>query len=181
MFLLRKSILHLVTFFLTSFDWRPIVWIDDIIMIVATLLIPIVCLFYRIIFALISDAAIINNSTDISSFRPQKGNECKDKQPYAWCIPVNYNKVVSPWEYRHLTNKRMPWNYHFKFYISNIHEINEHSQTLKISMYFESKWHEPRLRANKSANTWGSKDYVSTSVLKSNYFWHPDIIVLLII
>ena len=69
----------------------------------------------------------------------------------------------------------MPWNYHFKFYISNIHEINERSQTLKISMDFELKWHEPRLRVNKSANAWRSEDYVSISRLNSKYFWYPDI------
>ena len=57
-----------------------------------------------IIFALISDAAITKNSTDNPSLIPQNGNVCKEKQPYVWCIPLNYKREVAPWEYRHLTN-----------------------------------------------------------------------------
>ena len=128
-----------------------------------------------IIFTLLSDAAVTKNSTDNSLFSAPNGNVCKEKQPYVWCIPLDYKREVAPWEYRDLTNSAMPWNYYFDFYILDVHEINEHSQTLKISMYFELKWHEPRPRANESANAWGYKDYVSTSVLNSQYFWHPDI------
>ena len=140
---------------------------------VAKLFIAIIYIFH--IFALISDAAITNKSTNNSSFGTQNGNLCKEKQPYVWCIPSNYKREVAPWEYRHLTNTSMPWNYHFDFYLSNVHEINERSQTLRISMYFELKWHEPRLRVNKSATAWRSEDYVSTSMLNSEIFWYPDI------
>ena len=59
--------------------------------------------------------------------------------------------------------------------ITDVHEINERSQTLKISMYFALKWHEPRLRTNKSSIAWISEDYISTSMLNSKYFWYPDI------
>ena len=173
-FLSVKSILHFVTL-CVHFIYFATDWIDAIIMTAVKFLIQAVYLFHMIIFSLLSDAAATNNTTDISLFSPPNGNVCKEKQPYIWCIPLNYKRQIAPWEYRHLTNTPMPWNYYFDFYIKDVHEINEHSQTLKISMYFELKWHEPRLRANKSANTWGSKDYVSTSVLNSKYLWYPDI------
>ena len=138
----------------------------------------VVFLFSLKICILLSDAAETNNtvySQDNPSLSPQNGIVCTESHPYVWCLPLNYKKEAAPWEYRYLTYSPIPWNYHFDFYIFDIHEINEKSQTLKISMYFELTWHEPRLRTNKSANTWRAKNYVPTSILNSNYLWHPDL------
>ena len=127
---------------------------------------------------ILSDASKINNlvgsQAPISPI-PQKNKVCTKTETYLWCLPLNYQRDTAPWEYRYLTNTPMPWNYHFDFYINDLVEINERTQFIRIAMYFDLTWHEPRLRINKSANEWNEKEYVSISTLNSKYFWYPDL------
>ena len=135
-------------------------------------------LFFFNVYFLLIDASMSNNlvySQDHTSFTPQSSVVCTENDTYAWCLPPNYKRDAAPWIYRHLTNTTKPWNYHFNFYIYDVHEIDERFQTLKISMYCDLTWHEPRLRTNKSANEWREGDYISTSTLNSKYFWRPDL------
>lgn len=109
------------------------------------------------------------------SSRKENNNICTENQPYIWCLPIDYKRDAAPWEYRHLTNTSLPWNYHFEFFITDFREINEKSQMIKLSLYFEVEWHEPRLRINESANEWKENEYVTISILDSSHFWYPDL------
>ena len=135
-------------------------------------------LFFFNVYGLLIDASMTNKlvySQDHSSFISQNSVVCTENDTYVWCLHPNYKRDAAPWIYRHLTNTTKPWNYHFDFYIYDVHKIDERSQTLKISMYCDLTWHEPRLRTNKSANEWRGNDYISTSTLNSKFFWRPDL------
>ena len=123
-----------------------------------------------------SDASMINKTAyvqDIPSPPLQNSNICSQNQPYLWCLTRNYKKEDEPWKYRHLTDSSLPWNYDFQFYINDVHEIDERSQHIKISMYLDITWQEPRLRTNTSAHEWDTADYISISTFNSKYFWYP--------
>ena len=72
---------------LIYFTSRPIICGDVIIMTVAKLVILIVYLFYMIIFALISDAAVINNSVDDSLFNKKMVMFAKKSNPMSGVFP----------------------------------------------------------------------------------------------
>ena len=140
------------------------------------IVVVIVYLFHLHIFMLRSDASMNNKTAsvqDIPSHPLQNSNICTQNQPYLWCLTRNYKKEDEPWKYRHLTDSSLPWNYDFQFYINDVHEIDERSQHIKISMYLDITWQEPRLRTNKSAHEWDTADYISISTFNSKYFWYP--------
>ena len=140
------------------------------------IVVVIVYLFPLHMFMLRSDASLINKTAyvqDIPSLPLQNSNICTQNQPYLWCLTRNYKKEDEPWKYRHLTESSLPWNYDFQFYINDVHEIDERSQHIKISMYLDITWQEPRLRTNTSAHEWDTADYISISTFNSKYFWYP--------
>ena len=105
---------------------------------------------------------------------------CRENQTYVWCIPASYNNREEPWRYRSLIKASFPWNYHFKFHIFDVKEINDKKQTIGISMYFGIKWKEPRLVINDSASDWNDTKFglpdtvdISPEVLKN--LWNPDL------
>ena len=105
---------------------------------------------------------------------------CIKNQEFVWCIPLDYDDGKEPWRYRHITNTSFPWNYHFKFHIFDVKQVNDKTQTLGISMYFIITWLEPRLKINQMAPEWndttfGSQGAVDISPDVLNYLWNPDL------
>ena len=107
-------------------------------------------------------------------------NVCRNNQTFVWCIPWDYNNREEPWRYRSIINASFPWNYHFKFNIFDVQEVNDKKQTVGISMYFGIKWREPRLFINESASDWNDTKYglldtvdIAPEVLKN--LWNPDL------
>ena len=99
------------------------------------------------------------------------------KPSYVWCVPSTYNNKAGPWQYRHITNSSLPWNYFFYFYIFEVKEVNDKKQTVTLQMYFGTTWFEPRLVINEDAEEWNQTNqkslYIPVNLLK--YFWYPDL------
>ena len=99
-------------------------------------------------------------------------NKCKPQKNFVWCLPKDYNLEKHPFscksklifkhhsiliilfEVFHLQNKSLPWDYQFKFVIDEISNINDKTQSMMVSMYFQVSWLEPRLQINESAQEW---------------------------
>ena len=99
-------------------------------------------------------------------------NKCKPQKNFVWCLPKDYNLEKHPFscksklifkhhgiliilfEVFHLQNKSLPWDYQFKFVIDEISNINDKTQSMMVSMYFQVSWLEPRLQINESALEW---------------------------
>ena len=67
-------------------------------------------------------------------------SSCRKSTDFAWCLPEDYNKEISPWHFRHLTNSKFPWLYIFEFRIIDINEVNDQTQTVTLEMLFKIKW-----------------------------------------
>ena len=64
---------------------------------------------------------------------------CEKNTVFSWCLPEDYNKEISPWHFRQLTNSKLPWFYFFEFNIIDIHEVNDQTQTVTLEMLFKVK------------------------------------------
>ena len=113
----------------------------------------------------------------------QNSHKCSNDKIMSWCIPDEYDREIEPWKYRTLTNSTLPWNYHFKFHIYDIQEVDDKKQTISLNMYFRIKWMEPRLVINDEASDWNELESnsengmnVAPELLK--YLWYPDLEIL---
>jgi len=107
-------------------------------------------------------------------------NKCKPQKKFVWCLPKDYNLEKHPFSFFHLQNKSLPWDYHFKFVIDEISNINDKTQSMMVSMYFAVSWLEPRLQINDTAQEWiedrtGPKDQVNESPETLKYLWYPEL------
>ena len=107
---------------------------------------------------------------------------CNTNTDFAWCLPEDYNKEISPWHFRQLTNSRLPWLYIFEFNIIDIHEVDDQTQTVTLEMLFKIKWYEPRIVINVTSTEWkehtmkvDGEDYVGIPISQMQEFWIPDI------
>ena len=104
---------------------------------------------------------------------------CKQDKPSVWCLPVDYDKKIEPWNYRHISNTSLPWYYYFDFYIFEVQEVSDQHQTITLEMYFIIKWFEPRLEINLNASNAPSSlagnNYISIPLEDMNHFWYPDL------
>ena len=126
---------------------------------------------------------IMNNKRQSSvdaKLNLKNDNLCRNNQTFVWCIPWDYNNREEPWRYRSIINASFPWNYHFKFHIFDVQEVNDKKQTVGISMYFGLKWLESRLIINENAADWNDTKYglpdtvdIAPEVLKN--LWNPDL------
>ena len=107
---------------------------------------------------------------------------CEKNTVFSWCLPEDYNKEISPWHFRQLTNSKLPWFYFFEFNIIDIHEVNDQTQTVTLEMLFKVKWYEPRILVNVTSAEWkeqtikvDGEDYVGIPISQMQEFWIPDI------
>ena len=106
---------------------------------------------------------------------------CHTKPSYVWCLPKSYNDEENPFQHASLApNIQLPWNYTFKFIINSIREIDDMSQTISLSLYFQTHWFEPRLRINETAKAWtelqlGPSGEVTVSQQNLRYLWYPEL------
>lgn len=105
---------------------------------------------------------------------------CVQNSSYVWCIPSDYNYEEESWNYAHITNRTFPWNYHFRFDINEVQEVNDKKQTIYLDMYFYVTWFEPRLIINETALDWaeitfGPPDEVNASPETLHELWCPDL------
>ena len=122
-----------------------------------------------------------NNNTEMAEESSTEDDyTCRKNKTFVWCIPINYSNRKEPWRYKDMINAEFPWNYHFKFTILDVKEVNDKEQTVRLSMYFNVRWLEPRIVINESAEDWNDTKYglpdsvnVAPQILKS--FWNPDI------
>ena len=113
----------------------------------------------------------------------QNSHKCSNDEVMSWCIPDEYDKEIEPWKYRLLTNSTLPWNYHFKFHIYDIQEVDDQKQTISLNMYFRIKWTEPRLVINDDAVDWNdleldSQNEINVAPEFLKYLWYPDLEIL---
>ena len=113
----------------------------------------------------------------------QNSLKCSNEEVMSWCIPDEYDKEIEPWKYRSLTNSTLPWNYHFKFHIYDIQEVDDQKQTISLNMYFRIKWMEPRLVINDDAVDWNdlelnSQNEINVAPEFLKYLWYPDLEIL---
>ena len=129
-----------------------------------------------------SNTTLYNKRQDSieSTSNLKNNNVCRNNQTFVWCIPFGYNNREEPWRYRSIINASFPWNYHFKFHIFDVQEVNDKKQTVGINMYFGIKWLEPRLLINETAEEWNDTKYglpgtvdIAPEVLKQ--LWNPDL------
>ena len=122
-----------------------------------------------------------------NEFKPssnyQNSHKCSNNEIMSWCIPDEYDKEIEPWKYRSLTNSSFPWNYHFKFHIYDIQEVDDQKQTISLNMYFRIKWMEPRLVINVEAEDWNDlessfKNEINVAPEFLKYLWYPDLEIL---
>lgn len=113
----------------------------------------------------------------------QNSHKCSNEKIMSWCIPDEYDREIEPWKYRTLTNSSLPWNYHFKFHIYDIQEVDDKKQTISLNMYFRIKWMEPRLVINDEASDWNDLGSISQNEINVppellKYLWYPDLEIL---
>ena len=102
----------------------------------------------------------------------------EDNLSYAWDLPSDYDRHSEPWNYKHLTNSTMPWNYHFVFSVFEIQEIDDEKRTILLNMYFIMYWLEPRIKINSTAIDWiadknGNMSFIPLDEMEQ--FWYPDL------
>ena len=143
-----------------------------------------VCYQNAFTYALSQEDAGLQN-TDISKEEPKDTGQtfihCHTKPSYVWCLPKSYNAEENPFQHASLApNRQLPWNYTFKFIINGIREIDDMSQTISLSMYFQTHWFEPRLTINETAKAWtelqlGPSGEVTVSHQNLRYLWYPEL------
>lgn len=69
---------------------------------------------------------------------------------HPWCLPTKYDSKKPPF----LTSLPHKMNLHFTFSITEVSEVNDLEQTLKIPMYFTVSWNDSRLHINENHKSW---------------------------
>ena len=139
---------------------------------------------HHIVLANVNDTNSTQNNDAEKHTRSEMTREdditCHQNSTYVWCIPMDYSNRKEPWRYKDTIGATFPWFYHFKFTIFDIEEVNDRDQTVRMSMYFNVKWLEPRIVINEAATDWNDTKYglagsvnVAPEILKK--FWNPDI------
>ena len=122
-----------------------------------------------------------NVAKKLKQFSPNLDSNqiCSTKNLYVWCIPFDYNKDIEPWKYRAMTNSTLPWYYEFYFHIFDIQEVNDLQQTITLDLYFDTRWFEPRLETNSTAEDWVNeesvKGFISIPLKNLENLWFPDL------
>ena len=125
-----------------------------------------------------NDTVLSDNSEELT----KDDYNCRKNKTFVWCVPLDYSNRKEPWRYKDIISPpaEFPWYYHFKFTIFDVEEVNDKDQTVRLSMYFNVRWLEPRIVINESAVDWNDTKYglpgsvnVAPEILKN--FWNPDI------
>ena len=120
-----------------------------------------------------------------SSLDTMASLSCATKAPYAYCLPEDYNKDVGPWHAGKSKTLSLPWIYFFEFFIFDIHEVNDQTQTVTLEMYSKIKWYDPRVVINANSSEWKDQvlqldgdDYFSIPLSQMDKFWFPHLEIL---
>ena len=137
--------------------------------------------FYLLVQLLIAGPAMATKqeanspNNDLDS---QNSYYCTTKATEPWCIPSNYNRYEDPFTHSHLTSQPLPWHYWFGFFLHEVTEVNDLSQTLTMAMYFVVEWLEPRLKINANSTQWQTSQMSPGNEIRlpaNNLLWYPDL------
>ena len=120
-----------------------------------------------------------------SSLDSMSSLSCATAAPYAYCLPEDYNKDVGPWHARKPKTLSLPWIYFFEFFIFDIHEVNDQTQTVTLEMYSKIKWYDPRVVLDANSSEWkdqvlqlDGEDYFPIPLSQMKKFWFPHLEIL---